>query len=1174
MTIPYPTSNSIRWRYRCWIDGIEYAVVETPRRKFSLDNQTGSCTIETATIPPESAAGANAFVDATARDESGAAHTFRFFTGTYRHDLSQGGPQSNRGTIVDASARLDNAPVSDITWNNRSFPAAVRDVLTAAGLTAAEIGGIFDPGAIYNLGDVETIAIESGEANLEDVFRDLMKHGGTSYYVDPNGVLQVVVNIILPASTSAFVYASGRQTDGTVGTLPTGTRGMSAPANQYQSQRNPLRSYTARGPRLESGAEPNSTYTLDASIAPQGRNDEGVYQYAQTNAVCEAIAKREVRRNSMTARKTRIRTDQRNDELPGVTIGVYAPEIGIEGGGPTTGANAIIWSMANSDELNNLDVYIAASLAAGDSTSEPGEDDNGEGDGEPTATFSIEIDEEQDASGNTIYVVQVDASESASPGGTGLTYSWDFDPDSGGNADPTTGTDAIMACVYTTESLEGESIELTIDDGTNTTTITRALDADDIEPFTRVLTAAVDGDWRIMATPGEWATYEVTDYGCQAVPRYNETGYLYSAWWDETTEDDDLRVYRLPPDEIYDGTPELVHTVTDGGKPTCIYVTETFDDTSANNVVYVAHGTSLTYSRNAQADTTSWTTITGVASTIINSVAVDPFNTQHVTACADNELIESYDGGTTWEALITNADAGTPAAEDFAAAPWGTAAVFSGVSDQANAVLFVEAGLSVDWGAITISGNLSSITPLLNEEGYRVASDDGSLYLLLDDDGDGVFDASETGQTDATSGDVNIAVRDGKLPSLQFLADAVLGPAKQINDASGQIISLLTGDCYSIGYGAWGTPQTPVVVGAVYVVPQGETGGGDKLWRYDNGSWTGIALPQTGWTWENVVASPTDSQNLLLFGHAGTFYSFDGSGSLNLVADGTSASPMYYSNDGGATWSEVTLTGTNLNNGGDPVEIYGNTYVDFSTSGESAYITTVARNAVGLAGLQKLAYWAGDPSTGTLTGDHPGTPNWADNRDSYHTAVGPGDDEFYWTVRSGPQFALHYDSGSVANLGSIAGTIKPFDVGEIANAEILPGTSTAVMAGYNLSSASNLWITSDYTATLPTVVSGSSYSVASGYNSIVAAMADGTIFVSGGANLYEVTALSPYAQSTVESLTGENVGYVRSDRQSRTAAAARIASGTDLLVYNGAFWSRISGPPGVTTLANIVEVTT
>lgn len=1044
---------------------------------------------------------------------------YSFDNGSTFYPLFNGYVLPNQSAIVsyevhgiDILYKLENTLSSDISLSNTPYLTAISSILTSVGIPASKQNlPVVLPDLITRASICQALPVNlTTKDTAVQVLNELFAFGRYQLYTDVTGTVRIRKYRRVPTATSNIYFSSDDVQDTEYGFYDI--------SNELGLGNKIVSTIVISGDNGDTENPPNATW--ETSIV-EGKSMVISNRFCQSNAQCLELA------NDIGP--DMCREDKLwNIDCPtdtslniGSTVMVKSSVVGVSEFQP----GCIVQRTVNGPSMTlQLSYGPRVTGFAGSEYSVLYS---------PIADFNYVIEQE----GTNLWGVQVDAVASYSISGLELTYEWAV---SGvGEGYPKPAPSNKVKNLFLVDTLDSVGVTLTVTDSEGgSSEITKWLSTE-TNYYTRQLSLIIDDVWyALLRYPNLYVLYD-GEHTPAHVPQYNDTRYWFCL-------SDDNVILRYDVDNPSNDV-EVYYEADTSGVATCIAQGEIFDNPQSGKIVLAGTGNTLYYTLDCTSDTADFSTY--VFSDYVTQCAVNPYDpTQFLVSAGSNYYI-SYDSGENFEILHE----ATEEIIDFASFPWapGTALLLDDKVEPEQTT-----------ATPTFTGAVS-ISPGLSEEKLYIAADTDILKQVKD----------EITILGSINGPLQVT-RDGFFEGLLWVGDTgENGFGKFVEDSEYVSLFAATTGCPSFGYGRLVDANEMIGVDStVFVIPQGESGAADKLWKYSEGAWSGIALPQSEWTWENIVASPTNTDHLLLFGHAGTYYSFDGS--LNMIARSTSASPMYYSNNGGTTWSEITLTGTNLNNGGNPVEIIGNIYVDWSASGENAYITAVARNVVGLAGLQKLAYWAGDPSTGTLTGYHPGTSTWVDNRNSYHTAVGPGDDEFYWIVRTGPQFALHYNNGSVGNLGSITGKIKPNSISDISNAEIIPGTSTAVMSGNDLLGDATLWSTSDYTTTLPTLVSGSSYTYAAGYNCIVAAMENGTIFVSGGAHLYKVTSLSPYSQSIVESFVGENVGYVRSDRQSRRAAAARITSGTDIIVYDGLFWERVSGPSGVTNLANSIEVIT
>ena len=117
--------------------------------------------------------------------------------------------------------------------------------------------------------------------------------------------------------------------------------------------------------------------------------------------------------------------------------------------------------------------------------------------------------------------------------------------------------------------------------------------------------------------------------------------------------------------------------------------------------------------------------------------------------------------------------------------------------------------------------------------------------------------------------------------------------------------------------------------------------------------------------------------------------------------------------------------------------------------------------------------------------------------------------------------------------------------------------------------ASGLWISPDYQHT---PLAPADASIGGGW---ITGARDAA-YLGGRTGVLKIDNLGSAPASRVVVGGTESIGYVRADRQTRTAMAARVRNTADTyLSADGANWARIAGPPNVpsTALANWVEVT-
>jgi len=351
----------------------------------------------------------------------------------------------------------------------------------------------------------------------------------------------------------------------------------------------------------------------------------------------------------------------------------------------------------------------------------------------------------------------------------------------------------------------------------------------------------------------------------------------------------------------------------------------------------------------------------------------------------------------------------------------------------------------------------------------------------------------------------------------------------------------------SIGYGGTGA----TVSAEVWLVPDRQTGATDRFWRYAGGTWTGITPPVAAWQWRSLVASPFNPNHLLAFGN--TVDSI-----LDLVdgawyATGTTISPLWYSSDGGANWSNVALTGAT----GAPAQMSGALPVWSRSTGGRWMIP--AQNAVT---SRRTVVWIGNGVTASPT-------------TTLNVAVD------YACALSGDTYA-GYDAYNrtlvaIAADGSIT-TAPGTPFGGVAAAHLplgVPFTRGVLVPRQwgGGASVDTLFRTTDVTTAQPVQVG-----TTGGWPGMLAWLGNRLFGARiGYAEINEI--LTPLAIPSIGPTiaTSGAIRWFASDAQTQTRAAALMTAATSLgiVVGDGTTWTQIpTNPPGVdaTMLSEWIEV--
>lgn len=821
------------WSARAWINGRPVVLAEgLPTRTLSALRGRSTAQVSLRDLPP-AAGGQPAAVDLLL-DGVGA---IRFFTGRTDQRSASSARMQRQANLVDL-LDLDRAFPADRTWSSRSFPDAVRDLLTDAGIAASDIDSVFDPGATYALGPVYPIQLTTKES-VGQVWRELLDFGGAAVYVTPSGRVRVVEAPSLPAATSQIIYARGHQA------LEFGIfdAGYSIEGNEAI-----VSVFTATGPKRPDGAIPDGTFTATGIV---GKPEAQQYRFAQSDATCQAIARRELGRRSRALVNVWVEAPLNPFILPGDTILVRDAAIGL----PTNTPAIVTEAATTANASMRLQLSIGASLVDGYSTSTP----------PPYADFAMLVEHQLvTLAGVPVasYLVQCQ-DLSRDPTGQEITRSWTA---SGPGASPTSST--VPQPIFLFTDIAAAEISLTATSASGeAATVTKQPQASDLQTLTRIVSVACgSAGWRVLATTAGWRSYAGPGgASCTAVPAFNEIGPLLSGWSNGA-------IYRSL--DALSTTPTLLATLS--GSIGALFVNE------ADSLQLLAgHGSKVSRSQDGG---TTWSQIGSFAGDVTDCQS-SPANPNEIRVTAGGAEQISYTGGASWAAIVTGAAGAT--ARAIASAPWGHAVAFSGTIAAADAVKFEESGLSVEWSGVPgpdlPTNGLTSITPLLDEEGY-VAGETPDLIR------DGVLSALVLS---AGAGKLyRLGPVIGGFSATLIATAAGSGAGKIINEAAHYPIDDVA--AASIGYGGLGAPVL-VVQSTLIRLPSGASGTADKIWFYTNGTWTGKNPPEPERTdWQRIVANPFNPQELLLL-----------RATSGAPKGGADTNRLWYSADFGISWQSV-----------------------------------------------------------------------------------------------------------------------------------------------------------------------------------------------------------------------------------------------------------------------------
>ena len=880
------------WTARVWIDGTPYTVVGgLPTRSLSSLRPRSTCNVELQTLPP-STLDLSAIVEIVMNGK-----TETFFMGKTAQRSATSDSYTRTINLIDLIT-LDYGVPADITWSNRSFVAAVTDILTAAGLDATMIDHIFDPGSGYVLAPNYSVTVKKGEA-IGQVLGEMMDYGGTAFYTTASGKIRVVDNPGIPASTSAILYANGAD-------LGAGEFGIFNSGVSLEGNETATASFRAYGPKRPDGNVPDGTYT---ATGVRGKADSKQYRWLQTDTLAQTIATRELGRRARARVNVWFEAPLNPILSPGDSIFFRDSNIGLP-----TNAQAFVVEVSTTAEASmRVQIALGASLVDGYATSIV----------PPRVDFSMTVENQQivvaGAPASQFFVQCRNASKDPNgyritslawtAVGTGvvpavsytgivpnpqLTWTWlsrTTDPPPTADAIAKNNADfaAIGSPLFFFESLTDATVKLTVgSESGESASLTKTPLALDTQTFTRIVTQAGESGWGVLSKTG-WRYFTVDGAVCTAVPPINETGPMYAGW-------DSGAIYTSA--DLLATTPTLCVTLA-GGSIGCLWVNET----TISNVL-AGNGTLLSVSNDSGV---TWATLHDFGAAVVD-VQNSPSNPNEIRVCAGTTQYITYNG-TTWTALTVGPT--DSFAKMGAYAPWGHAVAFDGVTSEADSLHFEE-GYAVDWTPITEAdrptGGLLSVTPLITEPGYIAGA--GAITDLVRD---GTLDALVFGASGGGGNIYKLLWNGSWFVASLLLSSTDRGPIKLLNQAHTYPIDLLSAS--QVGYGPLATPPA----GAELLLPTwGATPGG--VWRFDvtTRTWTLLnsGLP-SGWLWCHLAVDPWNTDRWIMVGvdapRGGWWNSWEMDtvdGYLvgdNITGAGVTSS-FWATDDAGATWHAVPVT--------------------------------------------------------------------------------------------------------------------------------------------------------------------------------------------------------------------------------------------------------------------------
>lgn len=890
-----PLQLNPNWRVRCYIDGSPYEVVSFPRLDLNLsswfDAKPSTCIVELVDIPTDDIA--YKILDVQVSVDGGTSWYPYFYGFAMPKEISIFG-FSRKVTGTDILYLLDQSPTSEIVWQGDTYLDAVNDILTAAGIPSSSIN------LPTSLSDIiardEIIYTVSTDENLSDVMRELLSFGRYVLYTDASGTIRMRKYSTVPENSATIKFSTDDVQDDEYGIA----------TKHFGREVGTLDAIVKRVIVSNNNAEVavEATWETSSSKAANGKTVSISNKFAVSSAQCLELATDYGQDECRNAYSSTFVCGLDTELVPGLCIEIKSAANDFSTFTPAR----VTKTNSNSDGTMTLTVSTnPRAIGSGDDGGEGLTEDGYDAVSNPIADFSFTIEKEGDLYGIILQSTSTsDSSEISS-------YSWAISGAGVGYPTPTLGTSERETTVI--DTLSGVSITLEITDANaNNGSITKVINAETLDIYTRQLQGVADGKWRVLLDyDSGWFDITPSGYTAVVVPRYSDTQYLFAGMSDGT-------IWRY---DIENSGVDPILVASLSGTPTDIAQGEAFISEDSANCVLVAHGTSVSVSYDALDDAPNWTTYN--LSETTTTVGVNPYNPAILFVCAGNGLFVSYDSGALWTKEIEGESGST--AVDFCSFPWypGTAVLFSGYADIANAILPAQA----NWGAISPTGTLQSITPGLQEELLKVASSDGEIFLVA---GDGTVSQTHDGSTLA---DTKRIVRDGYFNEIMWLADSSsFSIGKQVGDSG--LFSLLSGTtaATSVGYGQLiSIKETPTKPVRAFVIWLGRSG----AWVYRNETWSNITatIQASSYMWfHSVSIDNADPQKVIAFGTTGWSYETianvgfiynTGIGYFVLGKNATTTSPWFYSGDGGASWKELRVAVPSGWGGGNPrVATYGN----------------------------------------------------------------------------------------------------------------------------------------------------------------------------------------------------------------------------------------------------------
>lgn len=880
------------------------------------------------------------------------------------------------------------------------------------------------------------------------------------------------------------------------------------------------------------GAQIKDQWQTEHVLLPSGRYREfnfssSLIEYVNESeagaASATAVAKRilAVKARQPNAIRARIKADPRLQV--GMTLGIQSSRIGY--GGRT---NFFLYSVQTTFGGGQFDQQIVLDGGLGDqgyTTIPP-----------PLAAFTYTLFRETLNGVDTIEVF-VDGSASTSlTNGEIVSYAWSDD-----STPVQTGTGVRFVFFYPASQVTAE-ITLTVTDTsskTGSTTQTIALTGDALQvPEKRQISFAAGAAWYVTPDSGATWNKETSQGDAIATPPIGsgaaaDTGTSVDAstavGMYATAGSGGARV-RTTTDFLLSGSTQLA---TLPGPVHFLWQNET-DPTrlwaAVGDDVYrsIDGGTTFTLAGTpASGQDVAW--------------VLESADQVSVEALAGSNAYWSYSGGASW-ALVLTGPAGSVArcyASGFATHWVG----FTGVASGLSPLMSVE-GITATFPAVTPEVlDIRALTMLVDQPILYAWDDQGRTWKVDAATGAVTAMTATTGTIPDTT--PQHAIRDPSAPLIYVSCNDALRKYFPDPDVLKLFKSVIT--VSEQGHMA-GYANIRQRVGVEVVIPPfGASGVGDVVLHYVGSDWLKKTPPIAGLYWLDIAANPFNPDEWLMLGNtvpnSDDFIS--AGGFITTRDDGHD--PLWHTTDAGLTWTAIPLedpggvTTGGIQRLGQPTwrEDFGGQWL---LTGRRIY--SFVPYAVVWRGLNASATSVTQYTNGSNNDIRPAIGGF--NGDIV-TGVGEGSAVFAIIPPTGSSYVTH-----------------PLSTSPIVfkwRIDRWPLTERGIIAVDN--DAGLHWAPDYSGGTLPLVLAGTGF--------ICSTFANGDVLIGSRTGVGLVTNISSSPTLTVVAAAGLPAGNVRTDRQTRTAAAAFNPSEGLVRVFDGTTWASLALPLG-NTPSTAVEV--